>query len=73
MVQETPAVVKVQQVRGAGGVDIHLKRKRQGGRAVAQPFRPVTTCGYSSAVISFASVGRHFPKNMALQSENPNR
>ena len=30
-------------------------------------------CGYSSEVISFASVGRHFPKNMALQSENPNR
>ena len=28
MVQEAPAVVKVQQVRGAGGVDIHLKRKR---------------------------------------------
>lgn len=30
-------------------------------------------CGYSSVVISFTSVGRHFPKNMALQSENPNR
>ena len=28
MVQETPAVVKIQQVCGAGGVDIHLKRKR---------------------------------------------
>ena len=26
-----------------------------------------------SVVISFTSVGRHFPKNMALQSENPNR
>ena len=30
-------------------------------------------CSYNSVVISFASVGRHFPKNMALQSENPNR
>ncbi len=30
-------------------------------------------CGYSSVFISFASVGRHFPKNMALQSENPSR
>jgi len=28
VVQETPAVVEIQQVRGAGGVDIHLKRKR---------------------------------------------
>ncbi len=30
-------------------------------------------CSYNSVFISFASVGRHFPKNMALQSENPNR
>ena len=26
--EETPAVVKIQQVRGTGGMDIHLKRKR---------------------------------------------
>ena len=26
-----------------------------------------------SVIISFTSVGRHFPKNMALQSENPSR
>ena len=26
-----------------------------------------------SVIISFTSVGRHFPKNMALQSERPNR
>ena len=26
-----------------------------------------------SVIISFTSVGRHFPKNIALQSENPNR
>ena len=42
MVQKAPAVVEVQQVRGAGGMDFHLKTKEgQGGRAVAQPFRPV--------------------------------
>jgi len=28
VVQETSAVVEIQQVRGTGGVDIHLKRKR---------------------------------------------
>ena len=26
-----------------------------------------------SVIISFTSVGRHFPKNMVLQSENPSR
>ena len=28
---------------------------------------------FYSVIISFTSVGRHFPKNIALQSENPNR
>ena len=32
-----------------------------------------TICSYNFVFISFTSVGRHFPKNMALQSENPNR
>ncbi len=76
MVQDAPAVVKVQQICGAGGMDIHLKTKeRQGGRAVgaAFPSCPVLFCSYNSVVISFASVGRHFPKNMALQSEKPSR
>ena len=74
MVQETPAVVEIQQVCGAGGLDFYLKRKGQGGRAVGAAFPSCPAlCGYSSVVISFASVGRHFPKNMALQSENPNR
>ena len=74
MVQETPAVVKVQQVRGIGGMDIHLKRKRDRAEGLWRSLSALSPiCGYSSEVISFASVGRHFPKNMALQSENPNR
>ncbi len=32
-----------------------------------------TFCGYNSVSISFTSVGRHFPGNMALQSENLSR
>ena len=74
MVQEAPAVVKVQQVRGAGGVDIHLKRKRDRAEGLWRSLSALSPiCSYSSVFISFASVGRHFPKNMALQSENPNR
>ena len=67
-------MVKIQQVRGAGGVDIHLKRKRdraEGMHGSLSALSPI--CGYSSVFISFASVGRHFPKNMALQSEKPSR
>ncbi len=67
-------MVEIQQVRGAGGVDIHLKRKRdraEGMHGSLSALSPI--CGYNSVFISFASVGRHFPKNMALQSENPNR
>ena len=32
-----------------------------------------TICSYNFVFISFTSVGRHFPKNMDLQSENPSR
>ena len=74
MVQDAPAVVKVQQICGAGGMDIHLKTKETGWKGCIAAFPSCQSiCGYSSVFISFASVGRHFPKNMALQSENPNR
>ena len=36
-------------------------------------FRDLRLRFYLSWDSSFASVGRHFPKNMALQSENPSR
>ncbi|MDE6844571.1 MAG: hypothetical protein K2J99_02220 [Lachnospiraceae bacterium] len=75
MVQKTPAVVEIQQVRGTGGMDFHLKTKETGREGYATAFPPCLAlfCGYNSASISFTSVGRHFPKNMALQSENPSR
>ncbi len=74
MVQDAPAVVKVQQVRGIGGMDIHLKRKRDRAEGLWRSLSALSLiCGYNSVFISFASVGRHFPKNIALQSENPSR
>lgn len=40
-------------------------KERQGGRAVGAAFPPCPVlCGYSSVVISFTSVGRHFPTNI---------
>ena len=73
MVQDAPAVVKVQQICGAGCVDLYLdERDRAEGLWCSFPSCPAL-CIYNSVVISFASVGRHFPKNMVLQSENPNR
>ena len=60
--------------RGGGGGSWRSKERRErggGGGGAVPP--PSPNASYSSAVISFASVGRHFPKNMALQSENPNR
>ena len=59
---ELEAWIFIQNERGTG-------RK---GCGAAFPSCPAL-CGYNSVVISFASVGRHFPKNMALQSENPSR
>ena len=52
----------------------HRQKERQDGRAVGAAFPSCPAlCGYNSVFISFASVGRHFPKNIALQSENPSR
>jgi hypothetical protein len=55
-------------------MDFHLnERDRAEGLHNSLSVLSGTFFSYSSAVISFASVGRHFPKNMALQSEKPNR
>ena len=61
MVQKAPAVVEVQQVRGAGGMDFHLETTEgQGGRAVAQPFCPVrlfaVTIRYSFLLLLSAGI-----------------
>ena len=67
MVQDAPAVVKVQQICGAGGMDIHLKTKeRQGGRAVAQPFRPVTDLQLQFCVHFFCFCWQVFPQKHGL-------
>ena len=67
MVQDAPAVVKVQQICGAGGMDIHLKTKeRQGGRAVAQPFRPVTDLQLQFCVHFFCFCRKAFPQEHGL-------
>ena len=56
-------------------MDIHLKKKETGRKGCGCSLSVLSGffCSYNSVFISFASVGRHFPKNMALQSENPNR
>lgn len=53
---------------------IYIQTKETGrkGCGAAFPSCPAL-CGYNSVFISFASVGRHFPKNIALQSEKPSR
>jgi hypothetical protein len=38
MVQDAPAVVKVQQICGAGGMDIHLKTKETGRKGCGRSF-----------------------------------
>jgi len=38
MVQETPAVVEVQQVRGAGGVDLYLDERETGRKGCGAAF-----------------------------------
>lgn len=75
MVQKAPVVVKVQQVRGVGGMDFQLNERDRAEELylAACPSRLALFCSYSSVFISFTSVGRHFPKNMTLQSENPSR
>jgi len=53
---------------------IYIQTKETGrkGCGAAFPSCPAL-CGYNSVFISFASVGRHFPKSIALQSEKPSR
>ena len=41
MVQDAPAVVKVQQICGAGGMDLYLDERDRAEGLWAQPFRPV--------------------------------
>ena len=74
MVKDTPAAVKVHQICVTGGMDLYLDERGTGrkGCGAAFPSCPAL-CGYRSVFISFAFVGRHFPKNIALQSENPSR
>ena len=73
MVQDAPAVVKVQQICGTGGMDLYLdERDRAEGLWRSLSVLSGILRSYS-VIISFTSVGRHFPKNIALQSENPSR
>lgn len=58
-------------VKPATEADVSEETGRKGCGA-AFPSCPAL-CGYNSVFISFASVGRHFPKNIALQSEKPSR
>ena len=73
MVQDAPAVVKVQQICGAGGMDLYLDERETGRKGCGGLSVLSGVLRSYSVIISFTSVGRHFPKNIALQSENPSR